>query len=209
MRGPVRYDRRERERRLTPCRRLAAAGGAALLLLGWGCRTQAPAATAARSQQVQNLLRAAVATVRIPAPVSRHAERRRAWMALQELYRQRGWQPAWWDGTAMRPAAGHLLAALDALPAEGLDPGIYGGRELRRLLDALTAPGAVPSGGAPGAVPSDGGGSGITDPAESRRAAEVADLEIALSYAFLVVAAHLSSGRVQPAERTLDPEPPM
>jgi hypothetical protein len=33
MKRPVRYDRRERERRLTPCRRLAAAGGAALLLL--------------------------------------------------------------------------------------------------------------------------------------------------------------------------------
>jgi L,D-transpeptidase YcbB len=177
-------------RRLTPCRQLAAAGGAALLLLGWGCRAQAPAASAARNQQVQNLLRAAVATARIPAPVRRHVERRRAWMALQELYRQRGWQPAWWDGTEMRPAAGRLLAALDVLPAEGLDPRIYGGRELRLLLDAVTAPGAAPSGGGPG----------VTDPAESRRAAEVADLEIALSYTFLVVAAHLSSGRVQPAE---------
>src|ERR1700676_5553456 len=191
MRRPVRHDCRERERRLTPCRRLAAAGGAALLLLGWGCRAQPPAASAARNQQVQNLLRAAVATVRVPAPVRRHAERRRAWMALQELYRQRGWQPAWWDGTEMRPAAGRLLAALDALPAEGLDPRIYGGRELRRLLDALTAPGAVPSGG---------GGPGVTEPSESRRAAAVADLEIALSYTFLVVAAHLSSGRVQTAE---------
>jgi murein L,D-transpeptidase YcbB/YkuD len=176
---------------LTPCRRLAAAGGVALLLLGWGCRAQAPAASAARSQQVQDLLRAAAATARIPAPVRRHAERRRAWMVLQEVYRQRGWQPAWWDGTAMQPAAGRLLAALDALPAEGLDPTIYGGRELRRLLDGVTAPDAVPSGG---------GGPGVTDSMESRRAAEVADLEIALSYTFLVVAAHLSSGRVQPAE---------
>jgi len=39
-------------------------------------------------------------------------------MTLQDVYRQRGWQPAWWDGTEMRPAAGRLLAALDALPAE-------------------------------------------------------------------------------------------
>ncbi|HXO40493.1 MAG TPA: hypothetical protein VN999_03525, partial [Thermoanaerobaculia bacterium] len=203
MRGAVRHDRRERERRLTHCRRLAAAGAAALLLLGWGCRAQAPAVSAARNQQVQNLLRAAVTPVRVPAPVRRHAERRRAWMALQELYRQRGWQPAWWDGTEMRPAAGQLLATLDSLPAEGLDPGIYSGRELRRLLDAMTALGAVPGGGAPGAigaVPSRGGGPGVTAPTEFRRAAEVADLEIALSYTFLVVAAHLSSGRVQPAE---------
>jgi murein L,D-transpeptidase YcbB/YkuD len=119
-------------------------------------------------------------------------------MALQQLYRQRGWQPAWWDGTEMRPAAGRLLAALDALPAEGLDPGIYSGRELRRLLDAVTAPGAP---GAVGAVPSRGGGGpGVTAPTELRRAAEAADLEIALSYTFFVVAAHLSSGRVQPAE---------
>jgi L,D-transpeptidase YcbB len=197
---------------LAPCRRLAAAGGAALLLLGWGCRAQAPAASAARIQQVQNLLRAAVATVRIPPPMRRHAERRRAWMALQQLYRQRGWQPAWWDGTEMRPAAGRLVAALDALPAEGLDPGIYSGRELRRLLDALSALGAAPGGGAPGAsgapdapgaigaVPGRGGDPGVTAPTELRRAAEVADLDIALSYTFLVVAAHLSSGRVQPAE---------
>ncbi len=206
MRGAVRHDRREHERKLTPCRRLAAAGGAALLLLGWGCRAQAPAASAARNQQVQNLLRAAVATARIPAPMRRHAERRRAWTALQQLYRQRGWQPAWWDGTKTSPAAGRLLAALDALPAEGLNPAIYGGPELRRLLDALTVRGAVPSGGAPGAigavgaVPSGDAGPGVTDPAESRRVAEVAELEIALSYTFLVVAAHLSSGRVQPAE---------
>jgi murein L,D-transpeptidase YcbB/YkuD len=192
MRRAVRHDCQERERRLTPCRRLAAAGGAALLLLGWGCRAQAPAASAALNQQVQNLLRTVVATARVPAPMRRHAERRRAWTALQQLYRQRGWQPAWWDGTEMRPAAGRLLAALDALPAEGVDPGIYSGRELRRLLDAMTAPGAVPSGGS--------GGPGVTAPTESRRAAEVADLEIALSYTFLVVAAHLSSGRVQPAE---------
>jgi Scaffold domain len=191
-------------RRLTPCRRLAAAGGAALLPLvllhGWGCRAQAPAASAARNQQIQNLLRAAVATPRVPAPVRRHAERRRAWMVLQELYRQRGWQPAWWDGTEMRPAAGRLLAALDALPAEGMDPRIYGGPESRRLLDAVTAPGAVLGGGAPGAVPGGSGRPGVADPTESRRAAEVADLEVALSYTFLVVAAHLSSGRVQPAE---------
>ncbi|HEV3076900.1 MAG TPA: L,D-transpeptidase family protein [Thermoanaerobaculia bacterium] len=200
MRRTVRHDCRERERRLTPCRRLAAAGGAALLLLGWGCRAQAPAASAARNQQVQNLLRTVVATGRVPAPMRRHAERRRAWTALQQLYRQRGWQPAWWDGTEMRPAAGRLLAALDALPAEGVDPGIYSGRELRSLLDAVTARGAVPSGGAPGALPTGGGGPGVTAPTESRRAAEVADLEIALSYTFLVVAAHLSSGRVQPAE---------
>jgi len=202
MRRAVRHDCQERERRLTPGRRLAAAGGAALLLLGWGCRAQAPAASAALNQQVQNLLRTVVATARVPAPMRRHAERRRAWTALQQLYRQRGWQPAWWDGTEMRPAAGRLLAALDALPAEGVDPGIYSGRELRRLLDALTAPGAVPSGGAPGADPGGGGGGGpgVTAPTESRRAAEVADLEIALSYTFLVVAAHLSSGRVQPAE---------
>jgi murein L,D-transpeptidase YcbB/YkuD len=204
MRRPVRHDCRERERRLTSCRRLAAAGGAALLLLlGWGCRAQAPAASAAsaaRIQQVQNLLRAAVATVRIPPPVRRHAERRRAWMALQQLYRQRGWQPAWWDGTEVRPAAGRLLAALDALPAEGLDPGIYSGRDLRRLLDAVTAPGAPGAPGATDAVPSRGGGPGVTAPTELRRAAEVADLEIALSYTFFVVAAHLSSGRVQPAE---------
>ena len=140
--------------------------------------------------QIQDLLRAAVATARIPEPVRRHGERMRAWTALQKFYRERGWQPAWWDGRAMRPAAGRLLAALDALPAEGLDSRIYARQELRRLLDDVTSSGAAPP----------GGGSPGADPTGSRRAAELVDLEIGLSYTFLVAAAHLSSGRVQPAE---------
>src|SRR5437016_3507583 len=147
-------------RRLTPWSWLAAAGGAALLL-GWGCRPQPPPASAAQQQQVQNLVRAAVATARVPAPMRGLAERRRAWLALQELYRQRGWQPAWWDGTGMLPAAGRLLAAIDALPAEGLDPRLYSGQELRRLLAAATARGAAPAGG---------GAPGVADATGSQRA---------------------------------------
>jgi len=204
MKGPVRHDgndegderRAAAPRRLTLCRRLAAACGA-VLLLAWGCRAQPPPASEAEKQQVHDLLRAAVATARMPALMRRKAERRRAWLALQEVYRQRGWQPGWWDGTGVRPAAGRLLAAIDALPAEGLDPRVYSGPELRRLVAAVTAPGAAPSGAAPSGGGAPGGAAAATD---TGRAAGVADLEVALSYTFLVVAAHLSSGRVQPAE---------
>jgi len=164
----------------------------AALLVSSGCRAQAPPVSPAQDQpQLQDLLRAAVATARLPEPVRRHGERWRAWTALQKFYRERGWQPAWWDGRAMRPAAGHLLAALDALPAEGLHSRIYARQELRRLLDDVTASGAASSGG---------GSPGSPDPTASRRAAELVDLEIGLSYTFLVAAAHLASGRVQPAE---------
>jgi L,D-transpeptidase YcbB len=179
--------------RLALCRRLAAPWAASLLLLVCGCRAPGPPTPSAQYlPQVQDLLRAAVATARIPEAVRHHEERRRAWTALRQFYRERGWQPAWWDGKGMRPAAGRLLAALDALPAEGLEPRIYSGRELRQLLDSVTAPGAVsPGDGTPA----------VSEPAGSGRAAELADLDLGLSYTFLVLAAHLSGGRVQPAER--------
>ncbi len=145
----------------------------------------APAAAAASSpapplQAAALLLRSELQAASLPATSGHGAERRRAWSALRTFYARRDHRLAWWDADGnLRPGAGRLLAVLDTLPEDGFDPQLYPTQALRRQVQAAGAP----AGG-------------------MRGAAGMASLDAALSFTFLTVAAHLSSGCVPTAERT-------
>jgi murein L,D-transpeptidase YcbB/YkuD len=127
---------------------------------------------------VPQILRAKLEHAAVPPAVRLHGEREKAWSAMRAFYAKRGYLPAWWIGGAPRPAAQRLLAVLDGLDADGLDPRLYPRQELRQLIAAAGS---------------------ATRPAD--RAAAAASLETGLTYTFLVAAAHLAIGRIQPRER--------
>jgi murein L,D-transpeptidase YcbB/YkuD len=136
---------------------------------------------ASAEKPAAQLLRARLETAAAPPAVRLHGERRQAWNAMRAFYAKRGYLPAWWDGGSLRPAAQRLLAAVDALAADGLDPRLYPRQELRQLIAAQSSANSA------------------TQPADHPGAA--AGLETGLTYTFLLAAAHLAIGRVQPPER--------
>ncbi|HTM58389.1 MAG TPA: hypothetical protein VL123_08250, partial [Candidatus Udaeobacter sp.] len=95
---------------------------------------------------------------------------------VRRFYQSRGFDPAWTDGRRPTGDARALLAALDAAPQQGIDPGKYGPERLRELMKNADA--------------------GLVGPAPSARA--LATLDIQLTRAFLTYAANLSSGQVDP-----------
>ncbi len=141
---------------------------------------------AARAQEplpaVDQLLRAALAGSPPPPAVRRHGERLQAWTALQDFYRRRGFALAWWDVAGEKPAVGRLLAALDEVAGDGLDPRLYPAAELREALAKVR------------------GSLADTPGAMAAARGQLAALDVELSYTFLALAAHLAIGRVQPAE---------
>jgi murein L,D-transpeptidase YcbB/YkuD len=96
-------------------------------------------------------------------------------LALPGFYERRGFAPAWSNGGRFEPRARQLLETISGVGAEGLRPTDY---HLQALTTSLEA--AEP------------------DP---RR---LADTDLLLTDAFLILAAHVVSGRVDPA--TFDPE---
>lgn len=98
---------------------------------------------------------------------------------LPRFYLQRDFQPAWRD--AGRPSAGFavLLEALQQLDREGLRPEDYHLAALKRLIAQVPTTGEVP-------------------------AALAVDLDLLATDAFLMAAAHLLSGRLDP--QALDAE---
>lgn len=98
--------------------------------------------------------------------------------ALPRFYLQREFRPAWSDSRRPLPTATALIGALEAAAEEGLEPEDYHLDRITRLLAAA-----------------------------GERAVDVAvlvDLDLLLTDAFLVYAAHLLAGRVNP--ETIDPE---
>jgi L,D-transpeptidase YcbB len=188
---------------LTPAPALALALALALAAgLGACGRARRAEQPTAPPPLVAQLLGQALERARKPAAVRRHGERLQAWNALLAFYRQRGDQPAWWDpGSGVGPAAGELLAALDGLAAEGLDPHLYSREELRRLLAEATAPEPAPAaGGTLARTGAPAGESSQLPPAAEAAAARIAHLDLGLTYAFLAAGAHLSLGRLQASE---------
>jgi L,D-transpeptidase YcbB len=138
----------------------------------WGDRErpEMPAAIAA-------LLRTTVESGSLPAEVHRQKERARAFEETRQFYRKRSYQPAWSDERGPLPRAQELVAAIDGLAVEALDPRQYDREGLARELREAKWEGR------------------LDDPAVQRR---LADLDVVLTYDFLVMAAHTATGRLQP-----------
>jgi murein L,D-transpeptidase YcbB/YkuD len=126
---------------------------------------------------VSKLLRSAVESGALPADARRQKERVQAFEETRQFYRKRDFQPAWSDLRGPLPRAQELVAAIDGLAVEGLDPTQYDREGLARLLAEAKWEGR------------------LDDPTVQRR---LADLDLTLTYNFLVMAAHTAIGRLQP-----------
>jgi murein L,D-transpeptidase YcbB/YkuD len=126
---------------------------------------------------VSELLKQTVETESLPASIRDQKERMRAWEEMRRFYAQRGYQPAWSDAGGPLPQAEELIQAIPALGVEGLAPKRYQpGRleALRKEVEALES---------------------FEDPQAQRR---LVDLDVELTNTFHTLAAHLSTGLLQP-----------
>ena len=102
----------------------------------------------------------------------------RPWEAMRSFYEKRQFHLVWFTPQGPRPQAGELVEAIDTLAGEGLEPRFY---QKEALIAALRDAGA---------------GSDLDDLQVQLR---IARAELSLSYAYFSMAAHLASGRLQPA----------
>lgn len=103
-------------------------------------------------------------------------------ITLPLLYEERLFRPIWLADGQLRPQVQELVQAIRDAHREGLEPEDYHLRALDTLLPLIDQKAGD----------------------EALRAAALADLDLLLSDAFLVLAAHIVSGRVRPD--TFDPE---
>jgi L,D-transpeptidase YcbB len=96
----------------------------------------------------------------------------RASTALPCFYERRGFAPAWSDGQGPRRDLDDLLAAIEGTAGDGLNPDDYLLPELRRRAEAAR---------------------------RAPDAAQLAELDLLLTHAFLTLGAHLRNGRVNPS----------
>jgi murein L,D-transpeptidase YcbB/YkuD len=126
---------------------------------------------------VSTLLRTAVESGSLPADSRHQKERVRAFEETRDFYRKRHYEPAWSDARGPLPRAQELLAAIDGLGSEALDPAEFDREGLGSLLRGAKWEGK------------------LDDPTVERR---LADLDLTLTYNFLVLAASTATGRLQP-----------
>jgi murein L,D-transpeptidase YcbB/YkuD len=62
---------------------------------------------------------------RAPSYVMAHHDGAAIWKTLRKFYAERRYQPAWIEGTRLRPQLDSLLRALDGAGRDGLDPELY------------------------------------------------------------------------------------
>ena len=132
---------------------------------------------------VGDIIQSNVESRTLPAAVRDQKERRQAWKEMQSFYAKRQFRPAWITPTGARPQARELIAAIDPLAAEGLDPRLY-------RKDALTS--------ALGEIDKH---PDLDDPQVQRR---LATTDMDLTFTYLTMAAHLASGRLQPETLNID-----
>lgn len=103
--------------------------------------------------------------------------------AMRNFYENRQFRPAWLNIDGPRPQARELVAAIDTMAAEGLDPRIYPKDSLSTTLREIEARPAL-------------------DDTEAQRRFTRADLS--LTYTYFALASHLTHGRLQPAALDID-----
>jgi len=85
-------------------------------------------ACAERNTQATNELTVAriVDAPSAPSFVARDADAARRWTITRQFYQKRGNEPAWLDGRQPRPQMDELIATLQHVDRDGLDPELYG-----------------------------------------------------------------------------------
>lgn len=132
---------------------------------------------------VGQIIQATVESKTLPASLRGQKERETAWKEMQSFYQKRQFQPAWFTPQGPRAQADELIGAIDPMATEGLDTRRYPKHELHQTLREIAE---HPD---------------LDDPQGQRRLA-YADMH--LTYTFLTMAAHLSSGRLQPETLKID-----
>jgi len=133
-----------------------------------------------KEDEVQEGLRNRIeAAAGLPGALSVEDQRIHSVAALPAFYERRTYRPAWSDGERPLPVAAVLLEAIQGAEREGLRSADYHGVTIEKRLRAT------------------GGG--------TRRwsTAELIDLDLLLTDAYLIYASHLLAGRVDPVQ--LDP----
>jgi len=130
------------------------------------------------SDQVAEILRERLESAGLPAEMVVNQEPVLASNSLPEFYLQRFYVPAWSDGSKVRDVAFAFLEFLQSVDEEGLDPRHYHFLSLEESLMELSL--------------------GTPD------ANRLAEFDLLMTDAFLVLATHLKNGRINPV--TIDPE---
>jgi len=99
------------------------------------------------------------------------------WKAERRFYQRHGYQPVWMTGTRQRREAADLMAAIEGVRADGLEPADY---DLEALAALRTEKSKNPF------------------KRDSIKPEQVAEADLRLTYMFLKLAAHLVTGRVDP-----------
>ncbi|MCS6924279.1 MAG: L,D-transpeptidase family protein [Candidatus Binatia bacterium] len=151
-----------------------------LTVLAWSCLGLSGKGIAAQlaPDSVQAQLYQRLATTPLPPYLVVAGEHIRAPLALLHFYQRRAYQPAWTAGAVLLPQGTTLLAAIEAIDQEGLQPADYHLKQIRRLLSILrSAPARHHA---------------------SRDLDAVVDLDLLLTDAFFLYTAHLLAGRIDP-----------
>lgn len=155
-----------------------------LTVLALSCPGLSGKSIAARlaPDSVQAQLRQRLATAPLPPHLVVAGEQVRVPLALMHFYERRAYRPAWTAGAALLPQSAALLAVIEAIDQEGLQPTDYHMTQIRRLLSFLRSASTHPAPLDPDAV---------------------VDLDLLLTDAFFLSIAHLLAGRIDPeADRT-------
>ncbi|HEX6900672.1 MAG TPA: L,D-transpeptidase family protein [Thermoanaerobaculia bacterium] len=132
----------------------------------------APVQEAPPAQRVQFILRSLFPVSGEPPELTAGGLPFRAAAALPCFYERRGFAPAWSDGQGPSRDVDDLLAAIEGAAGDGLNPEDYLLAELRRRAETAR---------------------------RSPDAAQLAELDLLFTHAFLTLGAHLRNGRVNPS----------